>query len=51
MFDWDDVYNRKQWQHCPHCHDRGYRHGFFDAGSAGLIILVFVIIGLIAALR
>lgn len=46
MIDWFNVYGKKppkwtiQTPHCKHC----YREGFFDAGVAGLLIIVALIL-------
>ena len=34
---WIDAYPDKE--HCSHCHDVGYKDGFFDAGVTGLMII------------
>lgn len=48
MMDWDHAYGK---EHCLHCNRRGYRQGFYDAASIGLVIVCLVIIGMAAALR
>ena len=46
---WIDAYPDKE--HCSHCHDAGYKEGFFDAGISGVLILVCVLISISLVLR
>lgn len=38
---WERAYPDKE--HCSHCHDAGYKEGFFDAGVSGLLIIILMI--------
>ena len=46
---WEGVYPNKK--HCSHCHDIGYKEGFFDAGISGILILVCVIMAISLVMR
>ena len=46
---WIDAYPDKE--HCSHCHDAGYKEGFFDAGISGVLILVCVLMAISLVMR
>lgn len=46
---WKGAYPDKE--HCSHCHDAGYKEGFFDAGISGILILVCVIMAISVVMK
>ena len=46
---WEGVYPDKE--HCSHCHDAGYKEGFFDAGVGGLFIGIFCLMAISLVMR